>query len=285
MKEDSTKGSQEYRSYTIASFNQWARFYDPFISLFRLKGVRRETVEMSSVRREDRVLDVCTGTGDAALEFAGQCDDVTGIDLSVEMLAVARKKNRESKIRFLQMDATRLNFADREFNVSTISFGLHDMPPEVRERVLREMARVTRKRIVIVDYNPPLNRLLRAIYIALISLYESKYFPDFARSDFEALLARCGLQVEREKALWLGLLRICVCRLDEEAGHVQERGRFLGLRGNQPRSTRFSCFISSPAPQMRVTPKMPSAADRSTWSTQREARTRATPRIAGTGQM
>jgi len=175
MKEDTTKDSQEYRSYTIASFNQWARFYDPFLALFRLEGVRRGTVGMSGVRWEDRVLDVCTGTGDAALEFTGQCDDVTGIDLSVEMLAVARKKNRESKIRFLQMDATRLNFADREFNVSTISFGLHDMPPEVRERVLREMA--------------------------------------------------------------------------------------------------------------RVTPKMPSAADRSTWSTQREARTRATPRIAGTGQM
>ena len=168
------------------------------------------------MRPGDRVLDVCTGTGDVALEFARRCDDVTGIDLSAEMLAVARKKDREGKIRFLQMDATRLDFADREFDVSAISFALHDMPPQVREKVLREMARVTKRKIVIVEYRPSQNSVLRALYISLISLYESKYFPEFGRDDFRGLLARCGLQVEREKTAWLGLLRICVCRLDEE---------------------------------------------------------------------
>ena len=210
------KGNREYRSYTTESFDRWARFYDPFLSLLGLKGVRRGTVEVGGVRPGDRVLDVCTGTGDVALEFARRCDDVTGIDLSAEMLAVARKKDREGKIRFLQMDATRLDFADRYFDVSAISFALHDMPPEIREEVLREMARVTKGKIVIVEYNPPSNWFLRALYISLISFYESEYFPEFARSDFRGLLARCGLQVKWEKTAWLGLLRICVCRLDEE---------------------------------------------------------------------
>jgi ubiquinone/menaquinone biosynthesis C-methylase UbiE len=210
------KDSREYRSYTIASFARWAKLYDPFLSLLGLKGMRRETVEVGGVRPGDRVLDVCTGTGDIALEFARRCDDVTGIDLSAEMLTVARKKDREDKIRFLQMDATRLDFADREFDVSAISFALHDMPPQVREKVLREMTRVTKRKIVIVEYHPSQNSVLRALYISLISLYESKYFSEFAKSDFRGLLARCGLQVEREKTAWLGLLRICVCRLDEE---------------------------------------------------------------------
>jgi demethylmenaquinone methyltransferase/2-methoxy-6-polyprenyl-1,4-benzoquinol methylase len=138
--------------YTTESFDHWARIYDPFLSLFRLKGVRKETVEMSGVRVDDRVLDVCTGTGDVALEFAKRCDDVTGIDLSAEMLAVARKKDREGKVRFLQMDATRLDFTDGDFDVSAISFALHDMPPEVREEALREMARVTREKIVILGF-------------------------------------------------------------------------------------------------------------------------------------
>lgn len=196
---------------TIASSTRWAKLYDPFLSLFRLNGVRRQTVEMSGVRPDDRVLDVCTGTGDVALEFSRRCDNVTGIDLSAKMLAVARKKDKDNRVRFLQMDATRLDFADKEFDVSAISFGLHDMPPEVREEALREMMRVTRGKIVIVDYNPPPNRFLRALYIALVSLWESKYFPEFARSDLEGLLARCGLQVEREKRVWLGFLRICAC--------------------------------------------------------------------------
>jgi len=210
------RDDREYRSYITRSFNQWARFYDSFVALFRLKGVRRATVEMSGAQPGDRVLDVCTGTGDVALEFAKKCDDVTGIDLSSEMLAIARKKDKDNRVRFLQMDATRLDFADKEFDISAISFGLHDMPPEVREEALREIGRVTKRKIVIVDYNPPPNRLLRAIYTALVSLWESKYFPEFARSDFEGLLTRCGLQVEREKRVWLGFLRICVCRLERE---------------------------------------------------------------------
>ena len=198
-------------SCTTDSFARWARFYDPFLSLFRLKGVRREMVERSEVRRDDRVLDVCTGTGDVALAFAERCEDITGIDLSPAMLAVARKKDREGPVRFLQMDATRLDFSDEEFDVSSISFALHDLAPGVREEVLREVRRVTRGRIVILDYNPPANRLLRSIYIAIASLWESSSFLDFARRDFKGLLTRCGLKVRKEKSVWLGLLRICVC--------------------------------------------------------------------------
>jgi len=200
--------NQGYRSYTVASFARWARIYDAFAALLRIEGVRRETVEISGVQPADRVLDVCTGTGEVALALANRCDDVTGVDISPDMLAVARRKDRESKVRFLQMDATRLDFADGEFDVSFISFGLHDMPSEVREAVLREMARVTNKRTVIVDYNPPQNPILHALYIALVSLYESKYFPEFARSDSEGLLACCGLKVVAQKPAYGGLVRV-----------------------------------------------------------------------------
>lgn len=203
---------KDCRTYISKSFDRWAKFYDPLLSLFRLGGVRREAVEISSIGRGDRVLDVCTGTGAQALEFARRCDDVTGVDLSAGMLAVARRKGEDGRVRFLQMDAARLDFADKEFDVSSICFGLHDMPSEDREQVLQEMARVTKGEVVIVDYKPPQNRFLRALYAGLISLYESKYFPDFVRSDFEALLARCGLQMERQKAAWLGFVRICLCR-------------------------------------------------------------------------
>ena len=206
-----TKDDQGYRSYITGAFDRWARLYDPFLALFRLKGVRRQTVEIGGVGPKDRVLDVCTGTGDVALEFAKRCDDVAGIDLSAEMLAIAQKKDREDRVRFLQMHATKLDFADKAIDVSAISFGLHDMPLEVREEALREMVRVTKGRIVVVDYNPPPNQLLRAIYIAVVSLWESKYFPDFGRSDLEGLLAGCGLKVERERAAWLGFVRTCLC--------------------------------------------------------------------------
>jgi ubiquinone/menaquinone biosynthesis C-methylase UbiE len=200
----------ESGSDTGDSYDRWARYYDPFISVFRLREVRRQTVEICGVRPGDRVLDVCTGTGDVALEFARRCDDVTGIDLSEGMLAVAREKDRQGKIRFLQMDATAMDFSDDAFDVSSVSFGLHDMPPDVREQVLREMARVTRGKVVITEYRSPPNPLLRALYIAVGSLYESQYFPGFVRSDFEGLLARCGLEVVEQRHVHAGLLRICL---------------------------------------------------------------------------
>jgi ubiquinone/menaquinone biosynthesis C-methylase UbiE len=203
---------EEYRSGTMRSFDRWARFYDRFVSIFRLGRVRREAVDTSGVEPGDKVLDVCTGTGAQALLFTTRSDHVTGIDLSAGMLAAARKKDTGSSVHFLRMDASRLAFFDNVFDVSSISFALHDMPAEVREGVLREMARVTKDRIVIVDYNAPQSKFLRSPYTGLISLYESKYFADFVRSDFGALLARCGLRVERQKTVWLGLVRICLCR-------------------------------------------------------------------------
>ena len=55
------------RLCAIASFARWAKLHDPFLSPFRLKGMRRGMVEMSGVQPDDRVLDICTGTADVAL--------------------------------------------------------------------------------------------------------------------------------------------------------------------------------------------------------------------------
>ena len=46
----STRKDDGYCLCTIASFDRWAKLYDPFLSLFRLKRVCRETVDMNGVR-------------------------------------------------------------------------------------------------------------------------------------------------------------------------------------------------------------------------------------------
>jgi len=207
------KGQErEYRRYITAFFARWARLYDPFTSLFRLNRFRREAVKMSGAKGTDRVLDVCTGTGEMAMSFAERCKDVTGIDISDAMLKIANKKGERKSVRFLRMDADRLAFPDKAFDVSSISFGLHEMPPQIREAVLREMARVTKRRVIIIDYNQPRRPVLRALYARAISIYESRYFSEFFKSDLEQLLARNGLQLEEVKTVMLGIMQICVCR-------------------------------------------------------------------------
>jgi SAM-dependent methyltransferase len=58
-----------------------------------------------------RVLDLATGTGSVALEFAHRGCEVTGLDLSEPMLEQARRKAQAlgRRVEFLQRDLTRFN--------------------------------------------------------------------------------------------------------------------------------------------------------------------------------
>jgi len=100
---------------------------------------------------ERRVLDVGTGTGRAALLFARGGAQVTGVDASEPMLAVARQRAKDEglAIRFLAGDAHALEFPDRSFDV-VVSLRVLMHTPDWRASV-GELCRVA-GRLVIVDY-------------------------------------------------------------------------------------------------------------------------------------
>ena len=62
------------------------------------------------------------------------------------MLRVANQKNKYENARFTAADATSVPFEDNHFDVACVSFALHDMPLTIREKVLKEMVRVTKSR-------------------------------------------------------------------------------------------------------------------------------------------
>ena len=91
------------------------------------------------------ILDLCTGTGSLALKFATKNGhNITGIDLSEAMLIQAHKRNKFSNLRFMKGDATNLPFDDSNKDICSISFGLHDMPQEIRLEAFNEMVRVVK---------------------------------------------------------------------------------------------------------------------------------------------
>ena len=93
-----------------------------------------------------KVLDVCCGTGDIALELSRARRDlrVTGIDFSPAMLEEAEKRRRGRKnVRFLQGNAMALPFRDAVFDAAVISFGLRNTADY--GRTLREMVRVVKE--------------------------------------------------------------------------------------------------------------------------------------------
>ena len=62
-----------------------------------------------------------------------------------------------------------------------------------------------------VDYGLPSNRLGREIEYRFVSLYETAYWQEFVRSDFDRLLVNEGLRIERQRRFFLGSMRMLVC--------------------------------------------------------------------------
>ena len=95
------------------------------------------------------ILDIATGTGDLAIQFAEKtsAEKIVGLDLSEGMLSVARKKvfgkPISEKIEFVQADSEALPFEDNTFDAITVSFGIRNF--ENLEKGLAEIFRVLKK--------------------------------------------------------------------------------------------------------------------------------------------
>jgi demethylmenaquinone methyltransferase/2-methoxy-6-polyprenyl-1,4-benzoquinol methylase len=144
---------------------------------------KRRLATLAAVRPGARALDVCCGTGDVAFALAGHGAEVTGLDFSEPMLAVARKRGERSpksggqslvsKVqspRFLHGDAQHLPFPDESFDIVTVSYGLRNLASW--EQGLAEMWRVARSdgRLLVLDFGKPDNAAWRALYFGYLRL-------------------------------------------------------------------------------------------------------------------
>ena len=109
------------KSETIyrAIYDKLARYYDMTHKMHPYKAQTdfADMVFQKYGNGGKRVLAICCGTGEHARYMIEKGYDVTGIDLSQDMLAIARKKflNRARKPSFIQKDVTKLYF-DEEFD-------------------------------------------------------------------------------------------------------------------------------------------------------------------------
>jgi ubiquinone/menaquinone biosynthesis C-methylase UbiE len=203
--------TEEERAYYALNREVYGAFA-PFYELVTLpvRRLRDEVARTLLFERGARVLDVATGTGAQARAFAARGAEVVGIDISEAMLRVARRKTRLPNVTFQRADATELPFEDRSFDVACVSFALHEMPPSVRERAVREMVRVTKSggAIVIVDYALPQNAAARELVYHIVKLYERDQYAEFVRSDLRALLRDAGVDVQAPRPVLGGIATI-----------------------------------------------------------------------------
>lgn len=199
-----------YQHYVLRYYNRFASLYD--LGEFVRSGTRSKVIELSGWQKGESVLDVCTGTGVLALAFGAHGARVTGVDLARRMLKRASSKSVGIKSHWLEMDATQLAFAEKSFDVSVLSLALHHMPETVQIAVLRELRRVTRRRVVIIEPDIPVKPSWVPAYVFVASIIdESEYMHMWVKQDLQATCETAGLHVETIVGTTFGLHRILLC--------------------------------------------------------------------------
>jgi phosphatidylethanolamine/phosphatidyl-N-methylethanolamine N-methyltransferase len=136
-----------------STYRRWAPVYDQTFGRITRMGRDRAVAEVN--KGSGRVLEVGVGTGLSLPSYAPHLE-VTGIDYSDEMLAIARSRVAEKGLtnvaELRQMDARTLDFPDGHFD-TVVAMYLVSVVPEP-ERVMAEIARVCKPggQVIIVNH-------------------------------------------------------------------------------------------------------------------------------------
>jgi len=138
------------------------RLYDLLLLVMtrgRDRAYRESLLDLAGIAPGHNVLDVGCGTGTQAIATWRRTQpggSVVGVDISENMLAVARRKARRAglDIPFQRADAAQLPFGDDRFDIVTITTVMHMVPESRRRLCLNEASRVLRRggRLLLIDY-------------------------------------------------------------------------------------------------------------------------------------
>lgn len=132
-------------------------FIAPLYGLFFTYQKRRYAKTLDAMQhylKDETILDVGCGTGALCSALSDRGLAVTGIDPASKMLFIAKRKNMDKPITFVQADATMpLAFADKQFDLAIASYVAHGMQKEMRTMLYKQMSRVAKHYVIIHDYN------------------------------------------------------------------------------------------------------------------------------------
>lgn len=165
----------DYKAHYVRNlFSRVPVEYDALLALLSFgqdRHWRAFVVEHASPDPQGLVLDVATGTGLLAADFAKILQKgglVVGADLTLSMLQTAKARLGRAGLRdrtaWVLARAENLPFRENSFESASISLALRNVSDA--EGTLREMARVTRRGGVVVslDFVRPSNKVFGLLY-------------------------------------------------------------------------------------------------------------------------
>lgn len=176
---------QSKKSQVEEMFNKISPKYDLLNHLLSAnidKLWRKKAINMLKNYQPQLILDIATGTGDFAIA-ASQIDGakVIGIDISLGMLEVGRKKIEKKKltdtIQLLQADSENLPFEDGKFDAAIVGFGVRNF--ESLNIGLGEIRRVLKPGGVfyVLEFSKPRKSPYKQVY----QFYFTKILPSIGR--------------------------------------------------------------------------------------------------------
>jgi demethylmenaquinone methyltransferase/2-methoxy-6-polyprenyl-1,4-benzoquinol methylase len=109
-----------------------------------------------------KILDLACGTGNLSFSIKNSTHNhfqCYGIDISEDQLKCAREKNEkmEQNIHFSHQSIDELAFEDETFDLVITSMALHEVPPKVRHKAIKETSRILKRggQFLLVDWSKP----------------------------------------------------------------------------------------------------------------------------------
>ncbi len=129
---------------------------------------RRRVSSFLPPRKDLSVLDCATGTADQLISLLKRSKNIkraVGLDLSLGMLEVAKKKAKKWDIEFVHGSALCLPFSDALFDCVTLSFGIRNVTDV--DRCLYEILRTLKPggRALILETSLPKAKLVKASHM------------------------------------------------------------------------------------------------------------------------
>ena len=149
------------------------------------KRWRRRAIASLGLTGSERVLDVCTGTGDlaiAAMTARPGASTVLGVDFAGAMLRIALDKIRAQRldraVSLVRGDATCIPAADASVDAATVAFGIRNVQDTALACAELRRVLVPRGRLAILEFGIPTVPLVRPLYL----WYFNRVLPAIGRA-------------------------------------------------------------------------------------------------------
>ena len=223
------------RDYNEKVFAAVAPRYDRItriLSFGRDRAWKKKLIQSLPPRGALRALDLACGTGDIARALARiyPSGEIVAVDLTPEMIRLARQQSGSSTIRFEQGDMSRIACPDESFDVVTGGYALRNAPD--LKALLHEIMRVLKPggTAAFLDFSKSEHKILRAGQLFLLRFWGGIWgyifhrnpevygyiaasleaFPD--RQGLMKMIERTGFRDVRCRYFFFGFSALIICR-------------------------------------------------------------------------